>query len=660
MKYKQILNYLIPFLLLTAGLYLVPLNIFGYDLSKIPGDLGDARFNNYILEHGYRYMRGDIPSFWNGPFMYPFQNVIALSDNLLGTMPLYALLRSFGFDRETAFQLWFIALFVLNFICCYWALVRWSGSVVLSATGAYIFTFSIFILGHIYNVQVFPRFMVPLVLYWTWKYFSEKQVKYFLFLSLGIVYQFYCGIYLGFMLIYVLMFLIVACLLFYRDKSFFLQFKNTKILLRHIGIAVLSIIILAPLMLPYLEISHKMGMRSFDEAFFTIPTLRSYFFTTSAPVLWNALSTHAIDKLPYWWCHFLFTGALPWVGIFSIPFFLFSKKIDTSKKKFLLFLTLALFLCFVFSLNINGFSLYRYIFMLPGFSSMRAINRIINTEILLFIIILVYSFLELSNRYVLVKYIVFMFPLLIIVDNLINPNEVKRFEKTDSQKRIALVSRHIQEQYNKNYTAIAYTVTSLPGTEVETNLNVMLASQELGIPCVNAYTGSYPETFYPLLGDIDNNKLQVWCKENGIDEKRIQSINDFGVAETGHKKVKLKTANGLFISSDGSVGNQILSNKPNGYAWETFTMIMLQNNQFLLRDYKNHFLSAEIDRTGEITATREKAGTWETFNLIQLEGKMVALQAVNGKYFGLDPKTSKIFAVSDSIGINERFELIAD
>src|SRR5438094_805956 len=134
---------LLPLLLLLAGLYLVPIQIFETDFSKVPGDFGDARFNNYILEHGHKYFTGKVSDYWDAPFMYPYKNVIALSDNLLGTVPVYSLFRILSFDRETAFQLWLLAMFVLNFICCWWVLNRWSGDNLLASTGAYIFAFSI-------------------------------------------------------------------------------------------------------------------------------------------------------------------------------------------------------------------------------------------------------------------------------------------------------------------------------------------------------------------------------------------------------------------------------------------------------------------------------------------------------------------------------------
>ena len=51
--------------------------MFG-DMSRIPGDLGDARFNNYILEHFHRFLTGQEPSLWDLPSMYPYRNVLAL------------------------------------------------------------------------------------------------------------------------------------------------------------------------------------------------------------------------------------------------------------------------------------------------------------------------------------------------------------------------------------------------------------------------------------------------------------------------------------------------------------------------------------------------------------------------------------------------------
>jgi len=54
-------------------------------LRAIPGDLFDARFNSVILEHLYQWVRGEVPKLWSPAFFYPFENVLAFSDNHFGS-----------------------------------------------------------------------------------------------------------------------------------------------------------------------------------------------------------------------------------------------------------------------------------------------------------------------------------------------------------------------------------------------------------------------------------------------------------------------------------------------------------------------------------------------------------------------------------------------
>jgi len=71
----------------------------GKNLLFIPGDLGDARFNNYILEHFYQWITQKVPSYWSPQFFYPYPLTLAFSDNLLGSAPFYAMIRILGFSR---------------------------------------------------------------------------------------------------------------------------------------------------------------------------------------------------------------------------------------------------------------------------------------------------------------------------------------------------------------------------------------------------------------------------------------------------------------------------------------------------------------------------------------------------------------------------------
>jgi hypothetical protein len=146
---------------LAAGMALVPLHSTGISLTKLPGDEIDSHFNLYVLEHGWLWLTGKQPRFWDAPFFHPQPNVIAYSDSHLGTLPLYAVFRFVGFDRETAFQWWFLTLFVLNYLACSWVLWRWQGNWAGAAAGAYLFTFGVPVVMQIGHVQLIPRFLVP-------------------------------------------------------------------------------------------------------------------------------------------------------------------------------------------------------------------------------------------------------------------------------------------------------------------------------------------------------------------------------------------------------------------------------------------------------------------------------------------------------------------
>lgn len=655
---NKIISLVVPFMLLSAGLYLVPLQIFNKDFLEIPGDFGDARFNNYILEHGYKYIKGDIKEYWNAPFMFPYKNVIAFSDNLLGTVPIYSIFRLLDHDRETAFQYWLLSLFTLNFICCFYAMNKWSDNPILSATGAYIFTFSIFIIGHIYNVQNFPRFIIPLIFYWGWKYLSQKKIKYFFYSILGVVFQFYCGIYLGFFLVYTLLFFLIGYLTIYRDWELIQRFSKIKVLAQHLLAFILAVALLTPLMIPYIEISQKFGMRNFEDAFNSIPTIRSYFFTSKASLAWTSLSEHGIDSITDYWCHYLFIGILPWLGILLTPLALISKKIESGKRKFIGFIFLGLCLSFIFCLKIGEFSLYKVVFMLPGFSSMRSINRVINSEIMFFIILFVVVFNEFTKGNVKSKWVLMSFPFLIIIDNLITPNEVMKYNKAESQVQIETLKNQILSQYDKKYDAISYIPSDLKGKEIDIHLGVMLAAQELNIPCVNAYTGSHPGEYNDYFSRTDDEALTKWCNYNKIDKTKIQNINDLGKKEEGRKFVFLKGSNSKFLCATESPSMIIVANRENPMLWETFSLIHFNENKCALRSYKNYFLSAGLNQPGEVTASKNEIGNTEIFNIIDLGENLAAFKTYNGKYLSLEDGSFKLIYGSDSIGETEKFMII--
>jgi hypothetical protein len=652
---RNIITIALPLFLLVAGLYFVPIQIFETDFSKMPGDLGDTRLNNYFLEHGFNFFSGKTANYWDAPFLYPFENALAFSDNLLGTLPVYILYRIAGFDRETSFQLWLLSLFILNYICCYWVLKKMSGNTALSATGAYIYSFSIILVANIYNVQTYPRFIVPLVFYWAWNYLSKKELKYFLFLSLGIVYQFYCGLYLGFLLLYALLFLLLSYIIIYKEKDLFKQFINKKIRNSHLAIIVMAIIFLIPLFWPYIKISSEVASLKFSDIETTIPTLRSYFFTSNAPVLWNFLYDHGVNALENWWCHFLFLGALPWLGVLAVPVTLILQKDQPEQRKFTILLITWLFFTFIFALNIGGFTLYKLFFIIPGFSSIRGVHRLINIEIFCFIIVFVFAFRELYQQNKIWKTIIWLFPVLVIADNLINPLEVKRFEKSHTQYLVNNLKNKISSIYEPQYSAIAFIPYSpnnfYENTNLETHLSVMLASQDLNIPCVNGYSGYLPEAYPDFFNNADTSSLYKWTNYNNINNNEIQKIFEFESEPIKIETINLKSFNNKFVCIENNIA---IANRDNAHGWETFQLIIFNENICAIRAYNNRYLGVVPENDDQVKFLNTEFGAREKFQLVNLENNFVALRSTTGKYLRVEDN-NLIYATGTIIGEREKF-----
>ncbi len=123
------------------------------------------------------------------------------------------------------------------------------------------------------------------------------------------------------------------------------------------------------------------------------------------------------------------------------------------------------------------------------------------------------------------------------------------------------------------------------------------------------------------------------------------------------KKVKLKAANGKFVCADQRKNNYLVARSDNGWAWETFEIIYLNDSQINLKASTGKFVSADHTVKDAIVANQPKAQAWEAFTLIMLENNFVALKADNGKYLSVDKKTLQLSATSNTLGEQEKFEL---
>lgn len=146
--------------------------------------------------------------------------------------------------------------------------------------------------------------------------------------------------------------------------------------------------------------------------------------------------------------------------------------------------------------------------------------------------------------------------------------------------------------------------------------------------------------------------------------QHYSSVNHFLVKYTGHPRsvnnVYIKTANNKYVCDDEFNGN-LIANREEPGAWETFTMIHLENNLCAIRSYRNKCICSDLfDKALSVKILGERIGDWEVFSVIRLGGDTVAFKAGNNKYFRLDEASNRIFADGDRITKDEKFVLVKE
>src|SRR6476646_7358941 len=110
----------------------------------VPGDAGDTRFVQLLMEYGYRWLGGHEGGrpYWDLPVFYPVKNALAYSESMLGVAPFYWIWRLLGFGPDTSYSLWLITVLAATFAAGYLLFRRGLGFGELAASaGAWFLAF---------------------------------------------------------------------------------------------------------------------------------------------------------------------------------------------------------------------------------------------------------------------------------------------------------------------------------------------------------------------------------------------------------------------------------------------------------------------------------------------------------------------------------------
>lgn len=518
---KQVLlQAILLFVCFGIGFYNFPLSLVETNFSYMPGDLGDARFINFVLEHGYQYLIGNQPSFYDATFFYPAKNTLALSDNMVGTLPIYTIYRLLDFDRETSYQFWWLSIFVLNYFVAFYCFYKTSKNSYAAILGAYLFTFSIIMFGQCNFTQLNIRFLLPVIILAAYNLVNSNKPKYYYYLVLAVALQFILGVYYAFLSLYLLVIFFACYAIIIRKFNFVTQLFNSKIQsLKTIGYTLATIGLLALYMQNYIEVSKHVNLHKFSDILHLMPTFTSYLIADDASN-WAFISNYGRKILSdSWWLNEFFMGIFPIGLLFIYTIYCFKNK-DSNK-----FLVIAFGLSVVCSLLFaNKYSLLAIFYYLPGFGSLSVMVRVITVIFTLIVFLNVLFLNDLFLKFKKWSLLIFTgFFILLYFDNQADASKLIRTKKDTILNRYKTIETQIGHT-EKNVLAIISENEDIKNFKF--HLDAALYAQAHQMKSINGYSSNAPPHFEYFWKNYNRKTLNDWCIYNNIDTNSITIIEN--------------------------------------------------------------------------------------------------------------------------------------
>jgi len=499
---NHLLQLLLPLFFCLTGIAA----LFIFQLQKgaaLPGDIMDGRFNHYVLEHFFQWLQHPLTTnYWDADFFYPYPKVIAFSDNLLGSAWIYAIFRYFDLSIYTAYQGWYLCGYLTSFFATYYVLRKLNFHPLSSSVGAFIFAFAMPVFFQSGHVQLLYRFGIPFACLALLQFAENPKLKYVVHLAFWTIIQFYLGIYNGIFLILLLVVLVIALSIYHSERKWrvMLAYWSTKIKqawyaetptrrLFYICCLLGLFISLLALLYPYYWVSQTYGFqRSYGEINTMLPRISSYLLAENS-FLWRWLGPY-IHDIPMRHEHQIFIG----LGTVLLCLYaLFAYKNNNEKRLTFVAVT-TLFILFTLTLYLSGNSLYVIIAKLPGFSSVRAVTRIVLVMLFMLAILAAIGIEVLWRQK---KFAPMMMAcsiiILIMVESLYVNMHAFSYSKDEAQARLMALQSRLPTNLSANN--IIY-VSSLKENEpTRINLDLMHFTQQHGYKTANGYSGNFPNSF---------------------------------------------------------------------------------------------------------------------------------------------------------------------
>jgi hypothetical protein len=493
--------------ILGVAMAFYPTLISGFASTQI--DAGDSRLNNYFLEHSFQviFNRTYIGSLWEPAFFYPLKEVLAMSDNLWGSAPIYWVFRGF-FSPDISFQLWMIAATLLCFVSFSAILRHFKVGHVLSAGGGFLFAFGMPRMTQLGHQQLLPQFYTPFAFLAVWRFMAQPNNTRFALALLMIYLQLLSGIYLGWFLLAGVIFLIPASV-FVKHTSF----QNLKNYFQSNKIAAASIVGIwfgatLWLLLPYLRMGERLdGGHSIGAVSTTVARLSSWMLPPPNS-LWSPLLEFQARAYSMPNEHRLFMGFTVLSLTVATIYAVFKRReiYDIERERLVkacLLVSTTLFLIFLREIDI-----WKLVYWFaPGGKAIRVTARIFSliyffSLTAIFVTVDLYLKRSIKNVRVRTFLAAALCSLAMVEQILIEPTSYIKAPFLQAEQEIAALMRQDCD--------LAYVEMGKHQPDWAQQLSAMWAGLYAGVPVINGYS-SQPPPRYPIKS-MSSAQVRQWLR----------------------------------------------------------------------------------------------------------------------------------------------------
>jgi len=515
-----------PTLFVAAGIAMVFGPMFASGLALHPYDPTDPRFTEYLLEHSYRWLTGELQGgAFDLPMGYPLPGMLAHAEPMLSYGPAFWPFRLLGFSSSSSHQLWLVSAAGLNFASFYLLARRATDFDRLAASAsAFIFAFGLSRVAQIGHSQLwFQLYFVGAIL-GLHAFLAESSSTTvrragIATVAVCIALQLWGSIYLGIFLFYVCALTGLFALIHPAWRPRLLRALSEAGV---VGIAcgALALACLWPLLAAYLSTSGEAGSWS--------PTLAS----ALQPRLGSLIYTWQFSWFYGWMYSSTSLAQLPALSEQDLGLGLVTSAVTVAAAVAGRRRPIVLLCCFIALVMLvpvivwpGGFSLWPWVrSLLPGLGELRAVGRI-GLLLLVPASIAVGAAMQRRHDSRFGRFWLAAALLCVVEQGASVPHYAKARYEAGVQRLIDHIDPAAETFF---YVAVGRTPDFLA------QVDAILAAQKSGTPTINMYTGRYPESWKPLQANVMNSPfdrrrirrhLDQWIRAHGLDPDRVQWID---------------------------------------------------------------------------------------------------------------------------------------